>query len=442
MTWHYSNTSFATTISPGINSIVTTMTVASVLGLPVSFPYTVIIDIDQSSREVVTVTNAVSTSLTITRGVDGTTATSHSSGASVVHGVVARDLAEPQAHIDAEEDVHGVGGSAAVVGTTTSQTLTNKTMDGGANSFSNIDTSTLVGGFPASDITGTYGPIVVGVDTTHKALVTTTTGGSRTVNLMDIDGTIIIGDDYALSTSAGISADVARAPADADLPSRIFAKSSTGKPALILDRPNANADNIQEWRANGTAIAVLDKDAKLSSRAHTVNQIAADTSTHLLSLKNSSTTEIAFIDYLGNATFAGDVTLGAFNTTGAWTTYTPTWTAVSVNPAIGNGTISGRYTRWGKHVTTTVVITMGSTTTFGTGTYIFGLPVTAQSSTPLSGTGRILDSSTTGLFPLLIVGDTTSTVIGVASSALVSPTVPMTFATGDQIIYTLTYEAA
>lgn len=60
---------------------------------------------------------------------------------------------------------------------------------------------------------------------------------------------------------------------------------------------------------------------------------------------------------------------------GAWSTYSPTWTAASTNPAIGNGTIAGRYVQVGKTVHFRVVITMGSTTTYGTGQWSVTLPV-------------------------------------------------------------------
>lgn len=60
--------------------------------------------------------------------------------------------------------------------------------------------------------------------------------------------------------------------------------------------------------------------------------------------------------------------------TGAWTPYTPSWTASSVNPAIGNGTITGRYRQVGKTIDVAVSIVMGSTTTFGTGEWYVSLP--------------------------------------------------------------------
>lgn len=91
-----------------------------------SYPYTLVLDEGQASEELVTVTNAVGTNLTVIRGADGTTAASHSPGAEVKHVVSARDYREPQDHLAATSDVHGVTG--ALVGATSVQTLTNKTL--------------------------------------------------------------------------------------------------------------------------------------------------------------------------------------------------------------------------------------------------------------------------------------------------------------------------
>jgi hypothetical protein len=62
---------------------------------------------------------------------------------------------------------------------------------------------------------------------------------------------------------------------------------------------------------------------------------------------------------------------------GAWNTYTPAWTAVTTAPAIGNGTLTGKYAVVGKVCHFTALVTFGSTTTFGSGAYTFSLPVTA-----------------------------------------------------------------
>jgi len=57
-----------------------------------------------------------------------------------------------------------------------------------------------------------------------------------------------------------------------------------------------------------------------------------------------------------------------------WSTYTPTWTGSTTNPAIGNGTLVGRYRRHGTTLHLRISVIPGSTTTFGSGVYTLGLP--------------------------------------------------------------------
>lgn len=61
--------------------------------------------------------------------------------------------------------------------------------------------------------------------------------------------------------------------------------------------------------------------------------------------------------------------------------YTPVWTATVTNPSIGNGTLSGRYSRSGGVVTVSGQIVIGSTTTTGSGIWRISLPITALSLT-------------------------------------------------------------
>lgn len=125
----------ATTLNASCTNVATSIVVVSTTGLPITFPYTLIIDRGTATEEAVSVTAAAGTTLTVTRGIDSTTAFAHNAGATVVHGITAQDIREANAHVNADSGVHGVVGS--LVGTTDVQTLTNKTL-----------TSPVIGGTP------------------------------------------------------------------------------------------------------------------------------------------------------------------------------------------------------------------------------------------------------------------------------------------------------
>lgn len=105
---YYSSTAVATTLSGSLNNSSTSVSVTALSGFPAQVPWTALIDKDTASEEVVTVTNVSGTTLTVTRGVDGTTAVSHNAGATFSHGVSARDFDEANSHVnDSTTDVHG-----------------------------------------------------------------------------------------------------------------------------------------------------------------------------------------------------------------------------------------------------------------------------------------------------------------------------------------------
>lgn len=70
----------------------------------------------------------------------------------------------------------------------------------------------------------------------------------------------------------------------------------------------------------------------------------------------------------------------------AWTSYTPTWTGATTNPSLGNGAVIARWKKVGRTVYVTFRYNFGSTTTFGTGSWSFSLPVQAAT---VSGSGSI-----------------------------------------------------
>lgn len=97
---YYSSTAVATTLSAQTTNSATTITVTALTGYPANTPWTAIIDEGQANEEVVTVTNVAGTTLTVTRGVDGTSGVSHNAGASFKHGVSGRDFDEPNAFVN------------------------------------------------------------------------------------------------------------------------------------------------------------------------------------------------------------------------------------------------------------------------------------------------------------------------------------------------------
>lgn len=133
---------------------------------------------------------------------------------------------------------------------------------------------------------------------------------------------------------------------------------------------------------------------------------------------------------------------------GAWTSYTPTWTAATTNPVLGNGTLVGRYMRSGRTITFDINLIPGTTTTFGSGNYAFAIPVpAANAGESLIGNAQLLETirwmgqtvispnatTTSPFFP-------TSTADSTAIS--MSPTAPQTFASAHQLRMTGIYEAA
>lgn len=111
---NYSSTAVATTLTSSINNAVTSIPVAATTGFPGSTPFTLILDEGTASEEIITVTAVAGLNLTATRGQDGTTAVSHSSGATVKHGVSARDFDEPNSFLNLGGTV---GGNTTITGT-------------------------------------------------------------------------------------------------------------------------------------------------------------------------------------------------------------------------------------------------------------------------------------------------------------------------------------
>ena len=133
---------------------------------------------------------------------------------------------------------------------------------------------------------------------------------------------------------------------------------------------------------------------------------------------------------------------------GAWTTYTPAWTGSTTNPVLGNGTLTGRYSKFGRDVRFHLNLICGSTTTYGSGIYSFSLPFTPASlGASMIGNAHLLGSARWGGQVVIASGVATiSNFFATSSSdnrlAFHTPSVPEAMANGSQLRITGSYESA
>lgn len=132
-----------------------------------------------------------------------------------------------------------------------------------------------------------------------------------------------------------------------------------------------------------------------------------------------------------------------FATGGAWTSYSPTWTNLSV----GNGTVVANYLKIGKLVVGEVILVWGSTTSISSSGVLFTLPANngALTSAETLGTVGMLDASAASKYSGLafVNSSTTGVIYGTASpNVLISATSPFVWTTSDALTVRLSYRWA
>lgn len=127
-----------------------------------------------------------------------------------------------------------------------------------------------------------------------------------------------------------------------------------------------------------------------------------------------------------------------------WDIYTPIWSCVTTAPALGNGTLTGRWRRPSGSDLIDVEIRFvgGSTSTYGSGDWKFSLPVAAASSVVGAGAATLLNSG------VLAYCATVSTFLTLTDVNISSPTggvasgVPFAWGTADELRLSYRYQPA
>lgn len=125
--------------------------------------------------------------------------------------------------------------------------------------------------------------------------------------------------------------------------------------------------------------------------------------------------------------------------------YTPVWGSTGTAPALGNGTIVGAYYKVGRWIVGRAVLTIGSTSTFGTGSYTLSLPAVAATgevgTAALGPVGCYDTSAATRFFRQASLFTNSTALIASEAGALIGPAAPFAWAVGDIMFMKFSYEA-
>ena len=303
---YYSSTAVETSLQSSIPAQSqgqqnTSFIVGSISGFPTSYPYTLIIDPDTSKEEVLTVTAGSGTTLTVTRGSDGTQAVAHSAGAVVRHGVSGRDFREAENHIAArgydtdeailtaanQTHVHGLAVSdGVVVGTTKAQTISNKVFIAStlAGAITSSATVTVTGAIVVSGgtITGLSSAGMVTSSATPKDYVDSILGSATAASTSAAAANTSAVAASTSAANASASASAASTSAAAANTSAVAASTSASAASVSSASASTSAANASASAAAANTSAVNAStsaaNASASAASATTSQAAANTS--------------------------------------------------------------------------------------------------------------------------------------------------------------------
>lgn len=232
------------------------------------------------------------------------------------------------------------------------------------------------------------------------------------------DDTDLVKDGAAAIRTLGNSIDTSMADLKGGTSGQVLSKAS-------------NTDMDFTWVAQDDSNAI--QNAIVDAKGDLIAATAADTPARLAVGANDLFLQAA----------SGETT--GMKWGGTWTSFTPTFTNITV----GNGTLSGSYLKIGKMIMVRVNLTWGSTTSMSGAFSQFTLPFTADPDYEISGSTTCWDFGTAIYAGSVWMSGSTSVDLMVNNTAgtyqvisSMTGTVPFTWTTGDIFRIQMIYKAA
>lgn len=255
--------------------------------------------------------------------------------------------------------------------------------------------------------TGTVGAgrgVLIATSTINQIIVNTTIKNFSTAALeFAADGgsgfSSVASTYYTTGAQGSIAAVKVTGTDSAAVPRKFFATESSG--CTLFDFGGANNFYAGGFYTNGLIFGAASSKVfltgmRLGSLGGTITVQGGD---HILSgISAVALTNSAASSFIDVQTPSWSITDSGTNNSISQVnpSYAISWTGTTTNPTLGNGTLATRYSRSGAWIRAQVDLTIGSTTTLGSGTWEFSLPQADLSSGAVQICGSAMISNNAG----------------------------------------------